>query len=84
MFDNSQDLSLQKLPVGRDQGLDEQKHKQHWQSTHGQGQAKGFLKKIPVKEPGELLSLRRNQLKMKTGFLTGHCHLKEHLFNWDL
>jgi hypothetical protein len=39
------------------------KHEKHWQSIHGQEQAKGFLQKIPVKEPGEMLSLSRNQLK---------------------
>ena len=60
------------------------KHEKHWQSIHGQGQAKGFLQKIPVEEPGELLSLSRNPLKIMTGFLTGQRHLNEHLFSWDL
>jgi len=60
------------------------KREKHWQSIHGQGQAKGFLQKIPVKEPGKLLSLSRNQVKVMTGFPTGHCHLKEHLFSWGL
>jgi hypothetical protein len=60
------------------------KYKKHWQSIHGQEQAKGFLQKIPVKEPGEMLSLSRNQLKRMKGFITGHWHLKEHLFNWGL
>jgi len=60
------------------------KHEKHWKTIYGQGLAKGFLQKIPVKEPVEMLSLHRNQLKIMTGFLTGHCHLKEHLFNWGL
>jgi hypothetical protein len=38
------------------------KHKEHWQSIHGQRQAKGFLKN-PLqkkKKGGELLNLNRN------------------------
>jgi hypothetical protein len=46
-------------------------------------QAEGFLQKILVKEAGEF-SLSRNQLKIIIGFLTEHCHLKGHLYNWGL
>jgi hypothetical protein len=49
-------------------------------SISGKRQAKGFLKKLSVKKAGELLSLSRNQLGILTGLLTGHCHLKGHLF----
>jgi hypothetical protein len=33
---------------------------------------------------GELLNLSRNQLRIMTGLLTGHCHLKGHLFKLGL
>ena len=46
--------------------------------------AKGFLKRTPAKRAGELLNLSRNQLRMMTGLLTGHCHLKGHLFKLGL
>jgi hypothetical protein len=32
----------------------------------------------------ELLELNRNQLRWVTGLLTGHCHLKGHLFKMGL
>jgi hypothetical protein len=60
------------------------KHEGHWQSIRGQRQAKGFLKKPSAKKAGELLSLIRNQLRIMTGLLTGHCHLKGHLFKLGL
>jgi hypothetical protein len=60
------------------------KHKEHWQSVRGQRQAKGFLKKPCAKKAGELLNLSRNQLRIMTGLLTGHCHLKGHLFQLGL
>jgi hypothetical protein len=56
------------------------KHQKHWQSIRGQRQAKGFLKKPSAKKAGELLSLKRNQLRIMTGLLTGHCQLKGHVF----
>jgi hypothetical protein len=52
----------------------------HWQSVHGQRQAKGFLKNPSAKKAGELLSLSRNQLNVMTGLLTGHCRLNGYLF----
>jgi hypothetical protein len=60
------------------------KHEEHWQSIRGQRQSKGFLKKLSAKEAGELLNLSRNQLRIMTGLLTGHCHLKRHLFKLGL
>jgi hypothetical protein len=53
---------------------------EHWQSIHRQRQGKAFFKKPSVKKAGELLGLSRNQLIIMTGLLTGHCHLKGHLF----
>jgi hypothetical protein len=46
--------------------------------------AKGFLKRFPAKINGKLLSMSRNQLKIMTGLLKGHCHLKGHLFKLRL
>jgi hypothetical protein len=49
------------------------------------GRLRAFLKKKPsARKAGELLNLSRNQLRIMMGLLTGHCHLKEHLFNWGL
>jgi hypothetical protein len=47
----------------------------------GQRQAEGFLKKPSAKKSLELLSLSRNQLRIMTGLLTGHCNLKGHYLN---
>jgi hypothetical protein len=60
------------------------KHEEHWQSIRGQRQAKGFLKKTSARKAGELFNLSRNQLRIMTGLLTGHCHLKGHLFKLGL
>jgi hypothetical protein len=56
------------------------KLEEHWQSICGQRQAKGFLKNPSVERAGELLSLSRNRLRIMIGLLTGHCHLRGHLF----
>ena len=45
---------------------------------------KEFLTKPSASKAGELLSLNRNQLRIMTGLLTGHCHLKGHLFKLAL
>ena len=55
------------------------KHEEPWQSIHGQRQAKWFLKKPSTKKAGKLLNLSRNQLRIFTGLVTGHCQLKGHL-----
>ena len=62
------------------------KHEAHWQTIHGQRQSKGFLKKKnpSAKKVGELLILSRNQLRILTGLLTGHCHLIGHLIKLGL
>jgi hypothetical protein len=36
--------------------------------------------KNPPKQVGELLNLTINQRRISTQFLTGHCHLKGHVF----
>jgi len=60
--------------------LNSRKHDEHWQSTCGQRKAKGFLRNPSAKKAGELLNLSINKLKI----LTGHCHLKGHLFKLRL
>jgi hypothetical protein len=47
-------------------------------------QAKGFLQGPSVRRTNELLKLNRNQLQWVTGLLTGHCHLRGHLFKLGL
>jgi len=38
-----------------------------------------LFKKL-LKNAQELLNLSRNQLKIRTELLRGHCHLKSHIF----
>jgi hypothetical protein len=58
------------------------KHEEHWQSVHGQRQAKGFLKNPSARKAGDLLNLSRNQLRIMTGLLTGHSFKKDTYLNW--
>jgi hypothetical protein len=44
----------------------------------------GFLTKPSVETAGQLLNLSRNQVRILTVLLTGHCHLKGHLFELGL
>jgi hypothetical protein len=50
------------------------------QSICVQRQANGFLKRPSPTKAGEILNLSVNQLRIITMLLTGHCHLKGHLF----
>jgi hypothetical protein len=45
---------------------------------------KEHLRKPSASKAGELLSLNRNQLRIMTGLLRGHCHLKGDLFKLAL
>jgi hypothetical protein len=54
--------------------------KKHWESTTGLKQAKGFISGPSVRRTKDLLKLNRDQLRWVVGLLTGHCHLKGHLF----
>jgi hypothetical protein len=45
---------------------------------------RAFLKNPSARKADELLNLSRNQLRIMTGLLTGHCHLKGHLFKLGL
>ena len=60
------------------------KHKEYWWSICGQRQAETFLKRPSVQGAGELLHLSRNQLRIMTGLLTGHCHFRGSLFKLEL
>ena len=60
------------------------RHEQHWHSIHGHGQTKGFLKRPSSKKAEELINLSRNQLRIVTGFLTVHCHLRGCLYKLGL
>jgi hypothetical protein len=55
-------------------------HHKHWQPILGQRHAKGFLDGPSAKRNAELLKLSRFQIKQVTGLLTGHCHLRGHIF----
>jgi hypothetical protein len=59
-------------------------HKKYWESFTGLRQAKGVIQGPYAKRAKELLKLNRNQLKWVVGLLTGHCHLKGHLFKLGL
>jgi len=43
------------------------------------GRVRAFSKNPLQKNAGEVLSLSINQIKIMTGLLKGHCHLKGHL-----
>jgi hypothetical protein len=59
-------------------------HQKYWESLIGLNQAKGFLQGPTVVRTKELLKLNRNQLRWVIGLITGHCHLKGHLFKMGL
>jgi len=46
----------------------------------GKGKQRVLFKIPSLKRAGELLNLGRQQVKILTGLLTGHRHLKGHLF----
>jgi hypothetical protein len=59
-------------------------HKKYWESLTGLRQGKGLIRGPSAKRAKELLKLDRNQLRWVVGLLTGHCHLKGHLFKLGL
>jgi hypothetical protein len=59
-------------------------HKKYWKSLTGLRQAKGLIRGPSAKRAKALLKLDRNQLRWVVGLLTGHCHLKGHLFKLGL
>jgi hypothetical protein len=50
----------------------------------GLKQAKGLISGPSAKRTMDLLELNRDQLRWVVGLLTGHCHLKGHLFKVGL
>jgi len=61
-----------KVARGEMRGWTCRKHKEYWQSTHRQRQAKRFLKRPFAARAGELYSLSRHQPIILMGLLTGH------------
>jgi hypothetical protein len=59
-------------------------HKKHWESTTGLKQANGLMSGPSARRTKDLLQLNRDQLRWMVGLLTGHCHLKGHLFKMGL
>jgi hypothetical protein len=55
-------------------------HHKCWQSSLGWRHAKGFVDRPSAKRSTEL-KLSRFKIRQVTGLLTGHCHLRGHLFN---
>jgi hypothetical protein len=54
--------------------------KKHWESVTGLRQAKGLILGPSARRTKDMLKLNRNQLRWVVGLLTGHSHLKRHLF----
>jgi hypothetical protein len=59
-------------------------HKKYCEFLRGLRQATGLIWRPSAKRATELLKLDRNQLRWVVGLLTGHCHLKGHLFKLGL
>jgi hypothetical protein len=60
------------------------KHQEYWESLTGLRQTKGLIEGPSAKRKKDLLRLNRDQLRWVVGILTGHCHLKGHLFKLGL
>jgi hypothetical protein len=73
-----------KVAIGVIREWTSRKHEERWQPVCEQRQDKGFRRIPSAKRAGELLILSRNHLRILTKFLTGHCHLKGHLFELRL
>jgi hypothetical protein len=56
------------------------KQQQHWSNTRGYRQTKLVIPQIDPKMSAQLIKLSRNNLRMVTGILTGHCNLNKHMF----
>jgi hypothetical protein len=50
----------------------------------GLKQAKGLIFGPSAKRTKDLLKLNRDQLRWVVGLLSGHCHIKGHLFKMEL
>jgi hypothetical protein len=56
------------------------KHQEYWESLTGLRQAKGLVQGSYAKRTKDPLRLKRDHLRWVVGLLTGHFHLKGHLF----
>ncbi|KAL7726051.1 hypothetical protein ACLKA6_008509 [Drosophila palustris] len=62
---------------------EEKKLSKYWLDSVGQRQAKRFL--IPAKNLSKrMVELRKSDLRILTGYLTGHCSLRYHLKKLNL
>jgi hypothetical protein len=59
-------------------------HRKHWDSFSRQKQAKTPIQGPSANKTTEMLQLNSDQLRWVLGLLTGHWHLKGHLFNLGL
>jgi hypothetical protein len=69
---------------GSNQGLNEQETRSIGSPYVDKGRLRAFSKNPSAKKAGKLLNLSRNQLRTLPRLLTGHRHLKGHLFNLGL
>jgi hypothetical protein len=60
------------------------KHKEYWESLTGLRQAKGFIQGPSDRRTKDLLRFNIEEVRCVVGLLTGHCHLKWHLFKLGL
>jgi ribonuclease HI len=58
-----------------------QKHKSFWKNSDGMKTSKTLFPTIDDKKINDLTNLKRNDLRLLTGVLTGHCPLRKHLNN---
>jgi hypothetical protein len=58
-------------------------HKKYCKFLIGLKHAKDFLQGPSAKRSREILKIIRHRLWWVRGLLTGHCHLKARLSNWD-
>jgi len=83
-------LGIPKTVVrGSVKGWIREQHKNYWAEVPRQTHGKTFIREPCAKRTAELLSLSRDQLRIITGFMTGHAPVKEHLsklklYNGDL
>ncbi|XP_055701687.1 uncharacterized protein LOC129800965 [Phlebotomus papatasi] len=54
---------------------------EHWNNSTGLRQAKLFLIECSESQTREVYKLSRKKLREYTGLMTGHCHLRKHLYN---
>jgi hypothetical protein len=60
------------------------KHKEYWQSICTKGRQRAFLQDPLLKAFKNYSTSAEPELGIIMGLLTGHCHLKEHLFEVGL